>query len=248
MSTDRRHFRRYPKTSEFDLKLSKNSHKSKTVDYSLGGLGAVRSSAHMGRLAELLKIRESFLTFSGAGVYDEYPFLADFYVFCLTDKKIADSYEFILKYICARSEFIDALFLHVRSSLMGAPYSGGRPVIYIVMKDDRGTMFFLRRHLRAKGFGRAGARLGEDRREIEVRTFPRVDYFREQLHLSTKYVHDMTGTVPAELYEKIEGRDENAEKRSLVTRDDLLSFFPGGEYFLGQYEAHAKAKTDYSTS
>lgn len=41
MPTDRRHFKRYPRKSELDPKLNKNSHKIQIVDYSLGGIGAV---------------------------------------------------------------------------------------------------------------------------------------------------------------------------------------------------------------
>jgi len=202
--------------------------------------GAVRSSAHIGKLAAELKIRESFLTFSGAGEYDEYPFLSDFYVFCLTDNKANDSYEFILKHICAKSEFIDILFLHVRSSLVRTSFTGGLPVMYIAMKNDRDTIFLFRRQVRTRRFSVAGARPSSNNREIEIKTFPRVESIREQLHALTPYVHDMTRTVSAELYEMIES--------GAVTRDAILPFFPGENYFHGQYKAHTKMKTHHSPS
>ncbi len=196
--------------------------------------GAVRSSGHLEKLASTLKIRESFLTFSGAGEYDEYPFLSNFYVFCLTDTKINDSYEFILKHICAKSEFIDVLFLHSRLSQFKPPFIGGRPVIYIAMKDDRNTIFLFKRRIRTRRFPVAVSKPASDSREIEIRTFPRVEYFREQLQSSTPYVHDMTRTVPSELYEKIE--------EGAVTRDHFLFFFPDKKYFSGLYNAHEKLK------
>ncbi len=162
-------------------------------------------------------------------------FLSDFYIFRLTDNKINDSYEIILKHICGRSAFIDVLFLHVRPSLVKAPVVAmGHPVLYIAIRDDHNTFFLLRRNLRTRGYSVATFNKTSARREVEIKTFPRVDSFREGLHAATPYVHDMTRTVPVKLFELIES--------DAATRDDILPFFPSADYFRGQYEAHTIMK------
>ena len=106
--------------------------------------------------------------------------------------------------------------------------------MYIAIRDDRGTIFLVKRRLRTRRFSMAGKRPRSDQ-EVELRLFPLVDSFREMLHdLPKTYLHEVTKPLSDELFKDIE---EDA-----VTKVDLLQFFPNDSYFLGQYEAHKNLK------
>jgi transcriptional regulator with XRE-family HTH domain len=194
--------------------------------------GASKSAPSIAKLSEVLQVKKSLLLLQGE--YIEYPFLSDFYVFNLIEQGIVHSYKFIADLICSKSDFIDAIFLLSNPTLPGYPKTPwGVPIQYILIRDDRDTIFLVKRHIKKRRFPITRNR--QENREIEVRTFPLGDSFRRILHsLGETPIYETTMTVPEDLYKKIE--------TGVVKRDDVLPFFPNADYFYKQYEAHKRIK------
>ncbi|MDH4163411.1 MAG: helix-turn-helix domain-containing protein [Nitrospirota bacterium] len=196
--------------------------------------GLSKSNPIISKLAGILNIKESFL--GSSGEYIEYPFLSDFYTFCLTDKEIFELYKNISEYVCSPSEFIDIVFLLIRPSLIRvAPTLSGYPVIYFAIRDDRDTVFLFRRKIRTRRLAIAN-KPRNDNKEIEIRSFARVDSFRVMLHsLPGTYILESTRMISDELHKQIEDGS--------VSRNDIVQLFPDAKYFQGQYLAHTKIRS-----
>ena len=208
--------------------------------------GSSKSAPLIKQLSSILKLKESFL--GASDEYIEYPFLSDFYVFCLADKDLPYLYKEIVENICSKSDFIDVVFLLGRPSLIGVlPKSGGYPVMYVALRDDRDTVFLFKRQLKTRNFSLVkkddiinnksslDASQWLSGRQLEIRTFSRVDYFRDRLQLMRgTYVYEITKTVSEELYNRIEEES--------VTREDIVTLFPKTDYFENLFQAHNKIK------
>lgn len=192
--------------------------------------GASKSTPVIEKISKALKIKESFLT--SQGEYVEYPFLSDFYIFFLTDKRIFQSYTFVIDYICSRSKFIDAIFFLRRAETRFSPFP---PVIYLALRDDHDTVFLFKRRSKTRMPATASGGGPWQRKEIESKVFPFVDSFREKLHgLRSAYIYEGTILIPDELFKKVEDNE--------VSRDDIISYFPGSGYFEGSARAHSEVK------
>lgn len=194
--------------------------------------GKARSERVILKLSEFLKIKESFLASSGE--YYEYPFLSDFYKLFLTEQRIAQSYRFLIDYICSKSKYIDAVFF--RRPKIGFPVTS--QIICLALLDDRQTLFFFQR--RAKRFSlkrdhpslRAETNASNDE---QVMPFPLIDLFREELYkLSPTYIYERTVLIDDDLSKKIED--------GTVERDDLMTYFRNKDYFKGLYESHLASR------
>ncbi len=211
--------------------------------------GPSKSAPLIKKLSSILQMKESYL--GSSAEYIEYPFVADFYLFCLTEKELYDLYRKIVEDICSKSEFVDVLFLLVRPSLIGVmPRLGGYPVIYVAIRDDRDTIFLFRRKLKTRRYALAtsgrSSEIAEDAvnmdgskklssRQVEVKTFFRSDTFRDMLQsIKGTYVCEMTRMVTEDLYRRIE--------EGSVTREDIVKLFPSVDYFESMYRAHTKIK------
>jgi transcriptional regulator with XRE-family HTH domain len=188
--------------------------------------GSARGSRLLSKLSDVLKIKGSCLA-PDAG-YVEYPFLSDFYVFCLTEARLTPAHEWIAKYICAKSEFIDMVSFLVSPSQLEVKERvrwrwPGYPVGYFALKDDRDTVFLFKRRRRSRPF-RAGEEFGRRPRDIESRIFGSLDFFREMLHslrpsgsFQGPYIYERTIMTGLELFAHIE--------QARVVRDDILKCF-----------------------
>lgn len=191
--------------------------------------GSAKSAPVIAKISNELKIKESFLT--SLGEYVEYPFLSDFYTFQLIEQRIVQSYKFLIEYICSKSKCIDIVFFLVRG---GSYRTGLSPIFYIALKDDHGTLFLFKR--RSKSFVRYAGIQRRESKEIESRTFPLIDFFREELYkIPSTYVYEQTILTSDELFNKI----ENIE----VSREDILPYFPDLAYFDLLYRAHKEIKS-----
>lgn len=192
--------------------------------------GASKSAPSIAKLSDVLRVKKSLLL--SQGEYLEYPFLSDFYVFNLIEHSIVWYYKFIADLICSKSAFIDVIFF---LSLPNVPRSPTMPWImprrYILMRDDRDTIFLFKRLLKTRKSRVAGKNM--EHKFIEP--FTMLDSFRRILHsLRETKVHEMTIIAPDDLYEKIDSGE--------VTRGNVLPFFPDADYFYKQYEVHKTIK------
>lgn len=211
--------------------------------------GSSKSAPLISKLSALLKLRESYLGSRDEYEYVDYPFLADFYQFCIADKDLGDMYDKIVKDICSKSAFVDVTFLLVNPSLIGVKMGpGGYPVLYIAIRDDRETVFLIKK--KEKGsFSVGGVRVSYDvestysldetgkltDRRLEHRIFSKLDTFRDMLQsMRSTYVYETTKMLSEELYHRIEDGS--------VSREDIAKLFPGIDYFEGMYQAHNRIK------
>lgn len=211
--------------------------------------GSSKSAPLIKKLSSILRLKESYL--GSTAEYLEYPFLSDFYQFCIAEKNIHDMYRYIVEDICSKSDFVDILFLLVRPSLIGMmPRPGGYPVMYVAIRDDRDTVFLFKRQLKTKGYQLATAMRSSDAasddhsldtsqklsgRQIEIKTFSRLDTFRDMLQsVRGTYVYETTKMISEALYHHIE--------EGTVTREDIVKLFPNVDYFEGMYQAHKRIR------
>jgi transcriptional regulator with XRE-family HTH domain len=189
--------------------------------------GKAKSAPVIGKLSRRLNIAASFLM--SRGEYYEYPFLADLYFFNLTEQRIFQSYKFIIEYICSRSRYIDIVFFLLRKP--PSEFLSRSPIFYIAIRDDHRTLFVFRRRSKMRRHAPGDARVGSTRtaKEEEIRVFPLVDLFREELH-KLPYIYENTFLMDDQLFDQFE-KEEIARKR-------LLSFFPDAGYFYKLYELH----------
>lgn len=211
--------------------------------------GPSKSAPLVKKLSSILQMKESYL--GSTAEYIEYPFVADFYLFCLAEKDLYDLYGKIVEDICSKSEFVDVLFLLVRPSLIGVmPKLSGYPVMYVAIRDDRDTIFLFRRQLKSRGYALMTSvrrsEIAEDGfnldasqklsgKQIEIKTFSKSDTFRDMLQsIKGTYVCEMTRMVTEDLYRRIE--------EGSVTREDIVKLFPSLDYFESMYQAHKRIK------
>lgn len=209
--------------------------------------GPSKSAPLIKKLSSILKIKESYLESSGE--YIEYPFVSDFYPFCVAEKDPYEMYRYIVDDICSKSAFVDVIFLLVRPSLIGMKSrQGGYPVLYIAIRDDRDTLFFFKR--KEKGSLAIGtARVTYEReatysldekgnlsnRKLDHKIFTKLDTFRDMLQsMRSTYVYETTKMVSEDLYQGIE--------EGSATREEIVKLFPSLDYFEGMYQSHTKLK------
>ena len=187
--------------------------------------GSSRSAPLITRLSTELKIKESFLL----GEYHDYPFLADSYNFCLTERKTVQAYRFIHTFICGPSKYVDVVFFlrHPKRIINLGP-----TVVCITIRDDHNNVFIFTTRVKSFSHSPGRGRLrDEPKKEVFHTTFPRVDSFREDLHkLHSTYV-----------YEKSVGMDEvleNAVESGTVKKELIMAYFPTKEYLFGLCKAH----------
>lgn len=213
--------------------------------------GSSKSAPLLRKLSGILKLRESYLGSLDEYEYIDYPFLADFYQFCIADKNLGEMYRNIVRDICSKSAFVDVIFLLVNPSLIGVKTApGAYPVMYIAIKDDRDTVFLFKRRLKTRGYARASALTMSDitadnssldvsqklsGKKLVTNTFFRIDYFREALRsMQGTYVYELTKMAHGDLYNRIE--------EGTVTREEIARLFPGLDFFEGMYQAHTRIK------
>ncbi|MDA8090452.1 MAG: helix-turn-helix transcriptional regulator [Nitrospiraceae bacterium] len=169
--------------------------------------GLSKSAPLIGKISNEIKIKESFLL--GHGKH-EYPFLSDFYIF--NPSPSFENSDFVLKYICAPSDFIDVVFL--------SDLSTRRVVITcLAMRDDHDTVFLFKRQVNVPG----------------SRIYLFSDNFRDELHyLVPSLVYETTRRIPDKFMQIIEN--------GTVERNDVIELFPGVEYFEEMYKAHKVLK------
>lgn len=201
------------------------------------------------KLSNILNMRESYLW--SKGEYIEYPFLADFYQFCIAEKDAHELYRFIRDDICSKSAFVDVLFLVASPRLIGlTPRLGGNPVMYVAIRDDRDTIFLFKRRVKTRGYALATSESKNDiaadshsldasqklsGKLLEIKTFAGLDYFREIMQdMRGPYVFETTVRVSEDLYHRIE--------EGTVTREEIAGIYPNVGYFEGMYQAHNRIK------
>ena len=211
--------------------------------------GSSRSAPLISKISKELKIKESFL--SSSGEYIDYPFLDNFYIFYLPERRIVQSYKFFLDYICSPSDYVDIVFFFTRPTHYRMPLFSS--IIYIALRDDHDTVFLLKRPTRtmfstidkegmkAMSFSVSGRRIAKQgetvvrdaKQDIKTTFFSLVDIFREDLHkLQTTYVYEKTVRIGDDFIAAVD--------RGEIKRDNILPYFPTNEYIRRLCESRRK--------
>jgi transcriptional regulator with XRE-family HTH domain len=185
--------------------------------------GKVKFSRLTSELANVLKVREPFLT--SQVEYTEYPFVSNFYVFYLYEP-VATSYEAIDELVCSRSSKIDAIFL-IRNPLEDLQHRWVfTSVHYIALRDSHNTIFLVKAPVRP-AFVRPGRKI------MESDSIRSADTFRMRLHnRRNTVVYEKTIVAPNEL--------ENKIRSNTVTREDIAPLFPDQNFFFNLYQLNLK--------
>jgi DNA-binding XRE family transcriptional regulator len=171
--------------------------------------GKVQFSRYIAKLADILKVREAFLT--SQSEYPDYPFTSNFYIFCLCHTNMARFFYSIADLVCSHSSKIDAVFMNVSPLEMKFKSA---PVQYVVLRDIHDTIFLIKKPARRKT-SQVDIHRGKDVL-MENDYIPNPDIFRIILH-SRSVVHEKTIITPHELEDKI--------RRGTATRNDFVQLF-----------------------
>jgi transcriptional regulator with XRE-family HTH domain len=188
--------------------------------------GTSKSAPLIKKISRELGIKESLLTSSGK--YEEYPFLKDFYIFSLNEKKLGRSYDFIIKYFCSESSYIDVIFFGKKI----VPILNSA-IVSMALRDDRDTIFLFKRRVKIPDFSSQAKVMGAKQRESII--LPALDYFRTELHeLQETAVFEKTVRISEELHIQIQ--NDNVRKK------DISVYFPSTESLIHLGEVHRKIK------
>ncbi len=194
--------------------------------------GSSKSAHVIAKISKELRIKESFLI--SVGEYTEYPFLGNFYIFYLPERRAIQGYKFLLDYICSPSKFVDVVFFFIRPPSHRMPlYSF---TVYIAFRDDHDTVFLLKRQNKTTTF--SVARKTKDakpyqKENVRYKMFSLIDIFREELHkLRTTYVYEKTVRIGDDFLDAIE--------KGVISRGDVLAYFPTEEYISGLCKSRGK--------